>query len=573
MINLFSRPLKLDPGNHQPFGATSHGDEVNFVLYAGNATKVQLLLWDKPQHRRPSHIIDLSPSKNRTRNIWHLSVKGLPPRARYCFRVAGDNSIAGNRFDHHKALLDPYARAIDLSHYRREKACLPGDNSAYAARGIVLGDDLFSWGNDKLPHVPLKNTVIYELHVRGFTKHPSSQTTHPGTFAALIEKLPYLKSLGITTIELMPIHAFDDDIPYQNYAGEELINYWGYSQMSFFAIQPNYFSTNQGYYLSEFKKLVKKAHELDLEVILDVVFNHTTEANQNGPTLSWRGIDNQNYYLLSQENKNYYMNFTGCDNTLNCNHPMVAKMIVDSLEYYAREFHLDGFRFDLGAVFYYTNFGFVNEPYVVELINKSPILSQLKLIAEPWDASGLVLEGRFGGAHWLEWSGSWQRRVREWVNFARGQDQVQAHLAGLAPEFVFYHKDPTLAVNYVCAHDGFTLRDTVSYTQKHNDLNGYHNQDGNINNFSCNYGVEGETSDPTIIALRQEKALQMLQLTAACPGAMMILMGDEMWRTQNGNNNPFTQDNEISWLDWQLLEKHQSWWQQVAAIIKSKSQR
>lgn len=572
MINLFSRPLQISSGWHQPFGASYTKLGVNFALYAGNARRVQLLLWHKPHFHQPSQIIDLSPTKNRTNNIWHICVGGLLPRTRYCFRVDGDNSISGNRFDFAKALLDPYAKAIDLRYYQRAKACIEGDNSAYCARGIVLKDDLFSWEGDTKPKIPLKNTVIYELHVRGFSKHPSSNTSAPGTFKALEEKLPYLKDLGITTIELMPIHAFDDDIPYQNYLGDELINYWGYSSLSYFAIQPNYFSQEQGIYLSEFKKLVKKAHQLGLEIILDVVFNHTTEANEHGPTLSWRGIDNQNYYLLSQSDKNYYMNFTGCDNTLNCNHPMVAKMIVDSLEYFASEFHLDGFRFDLGAVFYYTNFGFVNEPYVIDLINKSPILSSLKLIAEPWDASGLVLEGRFGGEKWLEWNGSWQRRVRQWVNYGEGGEVIKAHLQGSAPEFVFYHKDPQRSVNYVTTHDGFTLRDTVSYNHKHNDLNGYNNNDGNNQNFSNNYGIEGETDNQQINQLRQERALEMLRLTASCPGAMLLTMGDEMWRTQHGNNNPFTLDNEFNWLNWQLLDKHYDWWLKVQQIIKSKSQ-
>lgn len=572
MINLFSRPLQISSGWHQPFGASYTKLGVNFALYAGNATRVQLLLWNKPHFHQPSHIINLSPNKNRTNNIWHICLGGLLPRTRYCFRIDGDNNIPGNRFDFSKALLDPYAKALDLSHYQRGKACQAGDNSAHCARGIVLKDDLFSWEGDTKPKIPLKNTVIYELHVRGFSKHSSSNTSAPGTFKALEEKLPYLKDLGITTIELMPIHAFDDDIPYQNYLGDELINYWGYSSLSYFAIQPNYFSQEQGVYLSELKKLVKKAHQLGLEIILDVVFNHTTEANENGPTLSWRGIDNQNYYLLSQSDKNYYMNFTGCDNTLNCNHPMVAKMIVDSLEYFATEFHLDGFRFDLGAVFYYTNFGFVNEPYVIEQINKSPILSSLKLIAEPWDASGLVLEGRFGGAKWLEWNGSWQRRVRQWVNYGEGAETVQAHLQGKAPEFVFYQKNPQCSVNYVTTHDGFTLRDTVSYNHKHNDLNGYNNNDGNNQNFSNNYGIEGETDNQQINQLRQEKALEMLRLTASCPGALLLTMGDEMWRTQNGNNNPFTLDNELNWLNWQLLDEHYDWWLKVQKIIKSKSQ-
>lgn len=572
MSGFFGRELKASGGLHQPFGATVMKNGVNFALYSANATRVQLLLWERGEMRRPSKVFELSPTKNKTGKVWHIFIENLPLRVRYAYRVDGP-SETGNRFDFKKALLDPYARALDNRYYSRELACYEGDNVGEGVRGIVVGDDKFEWEGDKLPRLPLEKMVIYELHVKGFTYHQSSGVAAPGTFAGLEEKLPYLKDLGITTIELMPIQAFDDDIPYRNFKGEELINYWGYSQMSFFAIHPSYFASGKNFYLSELKKVVKKAHSLGLEIIMDVVFNHTTEANEYGPRLSWRGIDNQSYYLLSQQDKNYYMNFTGCDNTLNCNHPMVAKMIVDSLEYFATEFHVDGFRFDLGAIFYYTNFGFVDQPYVIELINKSPILSQLKLIAEPWDATGLNLEGRFGGPRWMEWNGSWRDRVRRFIN--RGEENeavIKQHLQGKAPEFEFYHKNPMFSVNFVTTHDGFTLRDLVSYNSKHNEDNGYSNNDGSNDNTSNNFGVEGETDDQELIRLRQAKALEMLRLSVGVPGVFMLLMGDEMWRTQKGNNNAFTQDNEISWLDWNLLEQNRGWWQQVQTVVKAKSQ-
>ncbi len=563
--------LSTSSGSHQPFGATVTPIGINFALYASHATAVQLLIWEKPNSRLPSQTFDLSSTKNRTGPVWHICIAGLSPHARYGYRVSGPITL-GNRFDPSKVLLDPYARAIDRRFYSRELACYSGDNVSHCLRGIVLGPHQFNWENDTLPKVAASSTVIYELHVRGFTKHPSSQVAFPGSFAALTKKLPYLKDLGITTIELMPILAFDDDIPWQNAQGEELINYWGYSPLSYFALHDQYFSHNQSYHLSEFKTLVKKAHQLGLEIILDVVYNHTTEGDHQGPTLSWRGIDNQTYYLLSPQDRQYNMNLSGCGNTLRANQPIVAKMIVDSLEYLATEFHVDGFRFDLGGILYYQDDQFTHTPLVIGLINQSPILSQLKLIGEPWDAAGLVLEGRFGGPTWWEWNGSFRDRLRRYVNWNQAEADLQAHLEGKAPEFVFFQKDPLRSVNFVTAHDGFTLRDLVSYDHKHNWENGFNNTDGTDNNQSYNYGIEGETDDGKICELRQQKALEMLTLLLATPGPTMISMGDELWRTQGGNNNAFCQDNSISWLDWNLLTKNSDWFTKVKNLLQSKSQ-
>ncbi len=569
MFNSAISSADFPSGRPLPLGASFDVKRTNFALFSANATTVQLLLFKKGR-RYPYQTINLSPTHNKTGNTWHIAIPDLPAGTRYAYRVNGPDNI-GNAFNPHKVLLDPYARAIDYQFYDRARACGPEDNLATSLRGIVLPPDKFDWQDDHLPKIPLDKTVIYELHVRGFTQDPSSRTKHPGTFAALQEKLPYLKDLGITTIELMPVLAFDDDIPYQNSRGEELINYWGYSPLSYFAFYPGYFTRQDNTQLEQFKNLVKAAHALDLEIILDVVYNHTTEGNQSGPTLSWRGIDNQSYYSLSPYDRRYTLDFTGCGNTLNTDHFAVINLVIDSLTYLATQFHVDGFRFDLGGTFYYNQEKFTDYPEIINQINKNPILSQLKLIAEPWDASGLVLEGRFGGENWLEWNGSYRDRLRNFVNFNQDRKDFQAHLSGKAPEYINQHKDPRLSVNFVTAHDGFTLRDLVSYTDPSNWENGFNNTDGSKHNLSNNYGAEGETGNPGILILRQQKALEMLTYLFATPGVPMLSMGDEMWRTQGGNNNSFCQDNAISWLNWNSLEDNRKWFRQVRSLIHSRT--
>ncbi len=499
-----------------------------------------------------------------------MSLDHLSAGTRYAYRLSGPET-SPNKFNYNKVVFDPYARALDYTFYDRARATGPEDNLSTCLRGIILPKTSYDWQNDHLPRIPLSQTLIYEAHTRGFTRHPSSHVQHPGTFLGLAEKLPYLRDLGITTLELLPILAFDDDIPYQNSAGEELINYWGYSPLSYFAFYPHYFTDSDPTRLHELKDLVRTAHSLGIEIILDVVYNHTTEGNQDGPLLSWRGIDNATYYLASPADAHYTLDYTGCGNTLAANRPAVSKMIVDSLEYLAQEFHLDGFRFDLGATFYYDESGtFTNTPSLIKLINDSPVLSQLKLISEPWDATGLVLEGRFGGEGWLEWNGSYRDRLRAYVNHNQDQADFEKHLSGAAPEYTFYQKNPDKSINFVTAHDGFTLRDLVSYTDPNNWENGFNNTDGNRHNLSNNYGIEGETDNPEIIARRQHQALQMLTLLLATPGVPMLLMGDEMWRTQGGNNNSFSQDNSINWLDWRLLEENADFYQRVLSLIKSR---
>ncbi|MBQ6436744.1 glycogen debranching enzyme, partial [bacterium] len=494
-----------------------------------------------------------------------ILVEGLKPSCAYAYQIDGSDT-PGNHFRPQKVLLDPYARDVDVRHHDRSLACQENNKHYAGPRGLISKSNRFDWGHDHRPHHPPQRSVIYELHLKGITAHPSSGVDHPGTFAGLTEKLPYFAELGVTTLQLMPIQAFDND---QSYHGRQ--NYWGYSQLSFFALQPTYFA--HPHYSSEFKKFVKRAHEFNLEVILDVVYNHTTEANEQGPTLSWRGIDNQNYYLLPPAAKNYYLNYSGCGNTFNANSQAGSQLIIDSLEYLAQEFHLDGFRFDLGGTFYYQHQGYLDKPKICALINRSPILRQLKLIAEPWDATGLVLEGRFGGPKWFEWSSTWQNLVRQSVNFNQETAAMEQYLKHGHPAFLHHHKNPELAVNYVASHDGFTLRDVVSYQNKHNQDNGFDNQDGSNQNFSHHYGYEGEANDPGLTYHRQRQALKMLELTSQAPGMMMISMGDEMWRTLYGNNNAFNQDTPNNYLDWNLLTSYRDYYDQVRSLLHRKSQR
>ena len=568
---MFSLGKKLltSSGDYQPLGATVTRSGVNFAIFSEYAKSVTLLIWEKPKSRYPSQVFALEPSTNKTGQIWHIFVHDLKAYARYAYRVDGKNE-AGDYFDVNKVLVDPYARAIDDRFYDRRSACVRGNNLTASLRGVVMPETNYNWDGDELPQVPLGKTVIYELHVKGFTRHPSAQVKDAGTFKALQKKLPYLKDLGISTIELMPIQHFDDDIPFSNAkTGEELVNYWGYSPLSYFALHPAYFSGGDNTAISEFQDFVKAAHQLDLEVIVDVVYNHTTESGLGGPTLNFRGFDNRNYYLTAPGDKRYYQDYTGCGNTLNTNNTIVSKLILDSLAYLATTFHLDGFRFDLGVIFYYSQEScFIDQPKLIKLINDHPVLGRLKLIAEPWDASGNIMEGRFGGPQWLEWNGSYKGRLRKYVNFGEDEDLVSEHLNGFAPEFMAYNKDPNLSVNYVTAHDGFTLRDLVSYDQKHNWENSFENQDGANDNYSHNGGVEGETDDENIKAARLERAQAMLELLFATPGVPMLNMGDEMWRTQGGNNNPFCQDNSITWLNWELLGENQDFYQFVKDLIK-----
>jgi glycogen operon protein len=505
----------------------------------------------------PARVIRLDPVTNRTYFYWHLFVPGVQPGQLYGYQVAGPvDPQRGLRFDAQKTLLDPYARGVAVPDgYCREAAEVPGDNAAAAMKGVVVDPQAYDWEGDVPLNRPSARTIIYELHVRGFTGHPSSGVRDAirGTYAGLIEKIPYLQALGITAVELLPVFQFDrHDCPLGK------VNYWGYAPISFFAPHSAYSSGRDPLGpVQEFRDMVKALHRAGIEVILDVVYNHTAEGDQRGPTLSFRGIDNRTYYIL-EDGGSRYANYTGCGNTLNANHPIVRRLIVDSLRYWVQEMHVDGFRFDLASILARDATGqTLPNPPVLWDIESDPVLAGTKLFAEAWDAAGLYQVGSFVGDAWKEWNGQFRDDVRD---FFRGQPgsvrRVADRILGSPQVYGHEQREVEQSVNFVTCHDGFTLNDLVSYNEKHNEANGEHNRDGANDNRSWNCGVEGPSDDPEIERLRKRQAKNFLAVTLLSFGTPMILMGDEVRRTQRGNNNAYCQDNEVSWFDWTLVERH-----------------
>jgi len=550
-------PEPTTKGRSSPLGATVSRQGANFSVYSKHATGIELLLFDRADDARPSRVIRIDPLTNRTYHYWHVFVPGVKAGQIYGYRVAGafDLSI-GMRFDERKVLLDPYGLAVAVpQNYSNDAARQKGDNTATAMKSVVADPSAYDWEGDTPLHRPSSRTIIYEMHVRGFTRHPSSGIAEEkrGTFAGLIEKVPYLRELGVTAVELMPVFQFDtQDSP------PGRVNYWGYAPVSFFAVHQAY-SSRQDLLgpLDEFRDMVKALHRADIEVILDVVFNHTAEGDHNGPTLSFRGLDNSTYYILDQDRVRY-ANYSGTGNTLNANHPIVRRMIVDSLRYWVEEMHVDGFRFDLAAILGRDESGqSMPNPPVLWDIESDPALAGTKLIAEAWDACGLYQVGSFIGDSWKEWNGRFRDDVR---SFLRGDEGFVGYFADclLGSPAIYGHKEREVeqSVNYVTCHDGFTLNDLVSYNRKHNEANGEGNRDGADDNRSWNCGVEGPSDDPAVEKLRSRYVKNFLTLTMLSAGMPMILMGDECRRTQFGNNNAYCQDNETSWFDWGLLAKH-----------------
>jgi glycogen operon protein len=544
-------------GLRYPLGATVRDDGVNFSVYSKHAKAVELLLFASPDAPAPARTVRLDPREHRTYHYWHVFVPRIGPGQVYGYRVHGPLEPGrGLRFDPGKVLLDPYGRAVAIPKtYRRGSACQPGDNAANAMRSVVADPSGYDWEGDVPPRHAYTRTVIYEMHVRGFTAHPSSGVAPAkrGTYAGLIEKIPYLRDLGVTAVELLPVYHFDEqDAP----AGFR--NYWGYAPVSFFAPHPAYCSRKGPLApLDEFRDMVKALHRAGIEVILDVVYNHTAEGNENGPTLSFRGFENGAYYLLEPQ-RQYYSNYTGCGNTFNASHPIARRLILDSLRYWVQEMHVNGFRFDLASILTRDPQGRPQaSPPVIWDIETDPILSGVKLIAEAWDAGGLYQVGSFAGDSWLEWNGRFRDDVR---SFLKGEKDTVSRLASrlLGSPDIYAHeeREAEQSINFVTCHDGFTLNDLVSYDGKHNEANGEGNRDGSDDNRSWNCGVEGPTDDPAIERIRNRQAKNVLVLTLLAAGTPMILMGDEVRRSQGGNNNAYAQDNEISWLDWGLLKKH-----------------
>jgi glycogen operon protein len=529
----------------------------NFSVFSRKATGVELLLFDREDDARPSRAIRIDPVTNHTYHYWHVLVPGVRPGQMYGFRVDGPNDPAnGVRFDPRKVLLDPYGRAVVIPKgYSRAAAAMEGDTAATAMKSVVVDPRAYDWEGDTPLHHPASRTIVYELHVRGFTCHPSSGVDERlrGTYAGLIEKIPYLKDLGITAVELLPVYHFDtQDAP----AGR--LNYWGYAPISFFAPHPAYSSRRDPLgTVDEFRDMVKALHRADIEVILDVVYNHTAEGGAGGPTLCFRGLDNSAYYILEPD-PFYYSNYTGTGNTLNANHPIVRRLIVDSLRYWVEEMHVDGFRFDLASILARDSSGHVlaNPPALWD-IESDPVLAGTKMIAEAWDAAGLYQVGTFVGDSWREWNGRFRDDVRDFLRGTEGSlSRVVDRLIGSPQIYAHKEREAEQSINFVTCHDGFTLNDLVSYNYKHNEDNGEGNRDGCDDNRSWNCGVEGPTDDPEVEKLRNRQIKNFLTLTMFSIGVPMIVMGDEVRRTQRGNNNAYCQDNEISWFDWTLVARH-----------------
>jgi glycogen operon protein len=541
---------------------------VNFSVYSHHAETLELLLYGDVDADAPARVIVLDPHRDRTGDYWHVRVPGLAPGQLYAWRARGPVDPArGRRFDADKVLLDPYGRALAMpGGYRRSAAALPGANHAQACKSVVADPGRYDWEGDRPLRRPFAQTVIYELHVRGFTMHPSSgvPAQRRGTYAGLVDKIPYLVDLGVTAVELLPVFQFDpQDAP----AG--MTNYWGYAPMSFFAPHAGYAVAQEPLaVLDEFRDMVKALHRAGIEVILDVVFNHTAEGDERGPTFGLRGLDDAVYYLHDAAGR--YANYSGTGNTLAAHHAVVRRMIVDSLDYWVQEMHVDGFRFDLAAVLARDQNGVpLANPPVLWDIETDPRLAGTKLIAEAWDAGGLYLVGGFAGHRWKEWNGRFRDDVRAFVRGDAGVVPALAdRLLGSPDLYGDRPREPAQSINFVTSHDGFTLADLVSYDGKHNEANGEGNRDGGDDNRSWNCGAEGPTDDPEVLALRSQQVRNLLAITVLSLGTPMLLMGDEMGRSQRGNNNAYCQDNEISWLDWRLLDRHRGLHRFVQGLIR-----
>ena len=545
------------PGNSFPIGSTFSRDGVNFSLFSKHAQKVELLFFNAREDWKPSAVIELDPRVNKTYHYWHILVPGIKVGQLYGYRVSGANEPRlGHRFDSGKVLLDPYAKAVAFSH-----TC---------PKSMVADLHAYDWEGDLPLYRPFSQTIIYEMHVAGFTKNPNSglAPSKRGTYAGMIEKIPYLIGLGITAVELMPIFQFDPK------TDDGRNNYWGYNPVSFFAIHEGY-SSGQGplQALDEFRDLVKALHRAGIEVILDVVYNHTAEGGADGPTYCLRGIDNLLYYSLDEDSS--YSNYSGCGNSLNANNPIVRRMILDSLKFWVKNMHVDGFRFDLASILSRDGKGrLIENPPILWDIESDPVLAGTKLIAEAWDAAGLYQVGTFVGDSWKEWNGKFRDDVRR---FIRGDDGTiktfVSRMTGSPDLFAHQEREPEQSINFVTCHDGFTLYDLVAYTYKHNESNGEGNRDGTDDNISWNCGVEGPSSDLATEFLREKQMRNFFSAVLLAVGTPMISMGDEVKRTQLGNNNPYCQDNELSWFDWDLVAKNQGLFRYVKILVSQRLRR
>jgi isoamylase len=567
---------EVQAGNPLPIGgAHQQGMGVNFVLFSRHATGVRLEFYRNSEDSSPSRIIDFDPVRHRTGDVWHVWVRDIPAGQLYAYRVEGPYlPEEGHRFNPHKLLLDPYARAIagienwdflaargyDSSSSLTDLSFSTIDNAATTPKCIFTHDH-FDWEMDSPPKHSASDTVIYETHVRGLTIHPSSGAAHPGTFIGLTEKIPYLQDLGVTAIELMPVLEFNENESNRlnPVTGERLKNYWGYDPVAFLAPKQSYcIGGPHGQQIHEFREMIKAFHRAGIEVILDIVLNHSAEADELGPTISLRGIENSIFYMLQENGRRYYKDFSGVGNTLNANHPVVREFVRNVLRYWVMHMHVDGFRFDLASVLGRDEHGNIlrNAP-LLEDIAEDPILRDVKIIAEAWDAGGAYQVGDFSTNRWTEWNGRFRDDVRRfWLGDEGMLGLFASRICGSSDLYQDSGKGPASSLNFVTCHDGFTLNDLVSYKQKHNDENGEFSRDGSDANYSDNCGVEGPSHDPAVEGMRNRLIKNFLLTLFISRGVPMLLGGDEFRRTQRGNNNAYCQDNEVSWFDWSLLEKH-----------------
>jgi len=550
----FTQPL--------PYGAILRDGGVQFVVYSRSATKLRILLYDAVADLAAAETIELEPARDRWGDIWSVFVPGLAAGTLYHVQADGPfEPERGQRFDGRARLIDPYAKAL------AGEFAIAADGRLVPPKCVVV-DDAFDWQGDRHLRRGLSDTVIYEMHVRGFTASPTSGVEHPGTYLGVIEKIPYLKSLGVTAVELMPVHEFAAAMPTAD--GVVRSNYWGYDPLAFFAPHRGYAAdTAPGAQVREFKEMVRALHAAGIEVILDVVFNHTAEGNHLGPTLSFKGLENRVYYMLGDGGATY-RNYTGCGNTINGNHPIVRELIFLCLRNWVHNYHVDGFRFDLASVLSRDRNGDLQpNPPVVEVITEDPALADTKIIAEAWDAAGAYQVGSFARMRWAEWNGRYRDDVRRfWRGDAAQTGHLATRLAGSSDLYAEHGRQPCHSINFVTSHDGFTLSDLVSYREKHNEANGEGNRDGDNNSFSDNNGVEGPSADPGIEATRSRQIRNLLATLLLSQGVPMLLAGDECRRTQRGNNNAWCQDNDVSWIDWSLVDSNAALVRFVRELIR-----
>ncbi len=550
--------MQILPGKSYPLGATVTPDGVNFCIFSLNSVRIDLLLYDTLESSQPAFVFQLDSEINRTFYYWHVFVPGVKAGQLYGYRAYGPfTPHTGLRYDASKVLVDPYALAVAYGAYSRPAATRYGeDNSPWAMKSVVADPSTYDWEGDLPLKRPFDKSLIYEMHVRGFSRNPNSGVSAEkrGTYAGLIEKIPYLQELGIQTVELMPVQQFDPQA-----APQSRPNYWGYQPVAYFAPHRDYSARRDPLGpIDEFRDMVKALHRAGIEVILDVVYNHTAEEDQNGPTLSFRGLENTTYYLLNPKNPAEYLNFSGTGNTINANISIMRRLILDSLRYWVETMHVDGFRFDLASVLSRGIDGQLHpDPPILWSIESDPILAGTKIIAEAWDAGGLYQVTNFVGLRWAVWNGQYRDVVRRFVKSDPGcVGAVADAIAGSPDLFGQQNRDPVRSINYIASHDGFTLNDLVTYSEKHNWANGYDNRDGTNNNYSWNCGIEGLSEKADIELLRTRQIKNFMTILLMSQGRPMLLMGDEARRTQLGNNNAFDQDNETTWFDWENVHRY-----------------